>query len=64
MIINTEAVGRIAVGVKTPIIKTGDNLTEIVIDSCLKTMGEFHDGAAIGGNRGSSSNCSRKLCNS
>ena len=48
MIINTEAVGRIAVGVKTPIIKTGDNLTEIVIDSCLKTMGEFHDGAAIG----------------
>ena len=46
--LNTEAVGRIAVGVKTPIIKTGDNLTEIVIDSCFRTMKEFHNGAAIG----------------
>lgn len=46
--IDPSRVGRMSIGVKTPIIRTGDNLIEIVIDSCLKTVGEFHEGALIG----------------
>ena len=46
--INSERMGRMSVGVKTPIIRTGDDLARIVIDSCLATMGEIHEGALIG----------------
>lgn len=46
--INLESIGRIIMGVKTPIIRTGDNLHQIVIDSCLNAVGEFHDKAVIG----------------
>ncbi len=40
--------GKMIFGIKTPIIRTGDDLEKIVIDSCLKTVGEFHDKAVIG----------------
>lgn len=48
IIIEHSRSGRISIGIKTPIIQTGDNLERIVIDSCLKTVGEFHEGALIG----------------
>lgn len=43
-----EGIGRISVGIKTPIIRTGDDLKKIVIDSCLAAVGEFHENAVIG----------------
>lgn len=43
-----EGIGRISVGIKTPIIRTGDNLQEIVIDRCMAAVGEFHENAVIG----------------
>lgn len=46
--LNMENIGRIIMGVKTPIIRTGDGLQQIVIDSCLNAIGEFHDKAVIG----------------
>lgn len=46
--INLESIGRIIMGVKAPIICPGDNLHQIVIDSCLNAVGEFHDKAVIG----------------
>lgn len=48
IMIDPSRSGRISIGVKTPIIRTGDNLVRIVIDSCLKTIKEFHEGAVIG----------------
>lgn len=42
-----EGIGRVAIGVKTPIIRPGDDLKKIVIDSCLETVGEFHQNAVI-----------------
>lgn len=46
--LNPERIGRMSVGVKTSIIRPGDDLKEIVIDSCLKAVGEFHEKAVIG----------------
>ena len=46
--INKKRTGRVAVGVKTPIIRTGDDLKQIVIDSVLDAVGEFHEKAVIG----------------
>ena len=46
--LNSERIGRMSVGVKTSIIREGDDLKEIVIDSCLKAVGEFHEKAVIG----------------
>lgn len=46
--IDLEKVGRITIGVKTPIIRTGDDLQQIVIESCIKAVGGFHEKAAIG----------------
>lgn len=46
--IDPSRVGRMSIGVKTPIIRTGDNIFKIVIDSCLEAVGEFHEGALIG----------------
>lgn len=48
IMIDPSQSGRISIGVKTPIIRTGNNLVRIVMDSCLKTVGEFHEGAVIG----------------
>lgn len=47
MNLNLESIGRISLGIKTPIIRTGDDLEQIVIDSCLQAVGEFHDKAII-----------------
>lgn len=41
-------IGRVAIGIKTPIIRTGDDLEKIVIESCLRAVGGFHDKAVIG----------------
>lgn len=46
--LETSQIGRMSVGIKTPIIRTGDNLQEIVIDSIFKAVGGFHDKAVIG----------------
>lgn len=46
--VNTEKVGAMAMGVKTPIIRPGDDVKKIVIDSCLAAVGEFQDNAVIG----------------
>lgn len=46
--LNPECIGRMSVGIKTPIIRTGDDLQEIVINSCLRAVGGFHEKAAIG----------------
>lgn len=46
--LNTGCMGRISMGIKTPIIRTGDDLTKIVIDSCLAAVGQFHEKAVIG----------------
>ena len=46
--LNSERIGRMSVGIKTSIIREGDDLKEIVIDSCLKAVGEFHEKAVIG----------------
>lgn len=46
--LNPNYIGRVPIGIKTPIIRTGDNLEKIVIDSCLKAVGGFQDKAAIG----------------
>lgn len=46
--IDASRIGRLPIGIKTPIIRTGDDLVRIVIDSCLKAVGEFHEGAIIG----------------
>lgn len=45
--LNLGAIGRVSLGIKTPIIRTGDDLEQIVIDSCLNAVGEFHDKAII-----------------
>lgn len=46
--LNSGCIGRISMGIKTPIIRTGDDLTQIVIDSCLAAVGQFHEKAVIG----------------
>lgn len=46
--INLEETGKMIIGVKTPIIRTGDDLQRIVIDSCIKSVGRFHEKATIG----------------
>lgn len=46
--LNQERTGRVSIGIKTPIIRTGDNLKEIVIDSCLSAVGTFRDKSVIG----------------
>ena len=43
--LNLENIGRLPIAVKTPVIREGDDLIQIVIDSILKAVGEFHDGA-------------------
>ena len=45
--LNTEHIGRMLVGVKTPIIQTGDPLIQIGINSCLKAVKHFHTNAVI-----------------
>ena len=45
--VNTEKVGAMAMGVKTPIIRPGDDVKKIVIESCLDAVGEFHDNSVI-----------------
>lgn len=45
--LNTEHIGRMLVGVKTPIIQTGDPLIQIGINSCLKAAKHFHTNAVI-----------------
>ncbi len=45
--LNLENIGRLPIAVKTPVIREGDDLIQIVIDSILKAVGEFHDGAII-----------------
>lgn len=47
MNLNLGSIGRVSIGIKTPIIRTGDNLEQIVIESCLKAVGEFHNKAII-----------------
>ena len=46
--LNQERTGRVSIGIKTPIIRTGDDLKEIVIDSCLSAVGTFQDKSVIG----------------
>lgn len=46
--IDPTRMGRLSVGVKTPIIRAGDDLVRIVIDSCVATVGEIREGALIG----------------
>lgn len=46
--IDPTRMGRLSVGVKTPIIRPGDDLKRIVIDSCVGTFGTIHEGALIG----------------
>lgn len=46
--LNLGQIGRVSMGIKTPIIRTGDDLTKIVIDSCLAAVGQFHEKAVIG----------------
>lgn len=46
--VNQERTGRNVFAIKTPIIRTGDDLKKIVIDSCLAAVGEFQDNAVIG----------------
>lgn len=48
MNLNLGCIGRVSMGIKTPIIRTGDDLAQIVIDSCLKAVGQFHEKAVIG----------------
>lgn len=45
--LNLGLIGRASIGVKTPIIRTGDDLEQIVIDSCLSAVGSFHENAII-----------------
>lgn len=46
--LNQQNIGRATVGIKTPIIRPGDDLQQIVIDSILNAIGEFHENAVIG----------------
>lgn len=46
--LNQERTGRVSIGIKTPIIRTGDDLKKIVIDSCLSAVGTFQDKSVIG----------------
>lgn len=46
--VNQEKTGRNVFAIKTPIIRTGDDLKKIVLDSCLAAVGEFQDNAVIG----------------
>lgn len=48
IMINPNRMGRLSVGVKTPIIRPGDDLIRIVIDSCVATVGKLQEGALIG----------------
>ena len=47
-----RTIGTVAIGVRAPIVKQGDNLKEIVVDSLLKTVKnnniELHDGDVVG----------------
>ena len=45
---NPNYIGTASIGIKTPIIRPGDNLEKIVIGSCLRSVGGFQDKAAIG----------------
>ena len=45
---NPNYIGTASIGIKTPIIRPGDNLEKIVIGSCLRAVGGFQDKAAIG----------------
>lgn len=46
--VNRERTGRNAYCIKTPIIRPGDDLKTIVIDSCVDAVGEIEDKAVIG----------------
>ena len=47
-----RTIGTVAIGVRAPIVKQGDNLKEIVVDSLLKAVEndniELHDGDVVG----------------
>lgn len=46
--VNPGKYGRAIFGIKAPLIRTGDNLEKVVIDSCLNSIGSFQDKSVIG----------------